>query len=324
LEYSMLGLEQILGIKYPIFMAPMFLVSNRAMMECAIDQGIAGCFPSLNFRNKGELESICESLTEYQGTSQGGGKYGVNLIAQKTNPLFLEHLNICVRARVPFYITSLGNPQKVIEAAHSYGAKVFCDVTNITHAKKVAELGCDGFIAVVKGAGGHAGPETASSMITMLKKEFPDIPVITAGGVANGKQVKEMIDLGAAGVSIGTRFIASKEAEVSLDYKNAIVDAKKSDIVSTTKISGTPCNIINTPYAREIGLEQNKLEKFLSNHSRTKKYFKMMVQFRGMRRFKAALRPATYKTLWCAGESVESINNILPCKSIIEELSGEL
>ncbi len=319
----MQDLSQILGIRKPIIMAPMFLVSNRTMMEEAMRGGIAGCFPSLNFRAKGELENLCSHLNEYlKGDTPG--TYGVNLIAQKTNPVFQKHLDICLDHKVPFYITSLGNPKKVIEGARSYGGKVFCDVTNLVHAEKVAGLGCDGFIAVAKGAGGHAGPTPIADLISLLQKEFPEIPVIAAGGVANGIQVKEMLALGAAGVSVGTRFIASLEADVSQEYKQAILDSGKEDIISTSRISGTPCNIINTPYAQKIGLEQNRLEKYFSNHPRTKKYFKMLIQWRGMKKYKDALRPATYKTLWCAGETVEDIHEIKSCEEIIKDLSGQL
>ncbi len=316
-------LDQILDIKYPIIMAPMFLVSNQKMMEAAMDEGIAGCFPSLNFREKGELADLLQELNAYRQDSRSG-TYGVNLIAQKTNPLFQKHLEICVSNKVPFYITSLGNPRLVIEGAKSYGGRVFCDVTNMVHAEKVAELGCDAFIAVVKGAGGHAGPLPAEELLAQLKSNFPHIPVIIAGGVATGQQVNKMLELGAAGVSVGTRFIASEEASVSQDYKQAIIDSKREDIVSTTRLSGTPCNIINTDYARKVGLEQSRLEKYLSNHPVTKKYFKMLIQMKGMKKFKQGLQPATYKTLWCAGETVQDIDSVLSTREIVSDLSGKL
>ena len=142
------------NLKIPVIMAPMFLVSNLQMLKAAIDAGILGVFPSLNYRNEGELESVLKSLNEYKQNSRAGN-FGVNLIVQKTNIMFEKHLKLCVDAKVPFYITSLGSPARVIEEAHKYGAKVYCDVTNLTHAKKCYDLGCDGFIAVGQGAGGH-------------------------------------------------------------------------------------------------------------------------------------------------------------------------
>jgi nitronate monooxygenase len=126
--------------------------------------------------------------------------------------------------------------------------------------------------------------------------------------------------LGAAGVSVGTRFIASIEAGVSDEYKNAIVGSNMNDIVLTEKISGTPCTIINTEFAKKIGYKQNWLERMLSNNSTTKKYFKMWVQLSGMKKLEQSVKPGNYQTLWCAGQSVELINEVLPCKDIIEKM----
>jgi nitronate monooxygenase len=314
---------RMLNIKFPIIMAPMFLVSNEQMMKEAMKSGIAGAFPTLNYRKEEELETILNNLNEYKRTPPPKGNYGVNLIVQKTNIYYEKHLKICVDKKVPFYITSLGNPKEVIEAAHSYGAKVFCDVTNITHAEKSASYNCDGFIAVGQGAGGHAGPYPLQVLIPTLKRHFPSIPVIAAGGIADGYSIVSALAAGASGVSIGTRFIASDESKVSNEYKEAIVNAGMDDIIMTTSLSGTPSNIINTPYAQKIGTKQNWLERFLSNHKRTKKYFRMLVQIKGMKKLEQAIIPGSYKTLWEAGQSVELINDIKPCKEIVEQLINE-
>ncbi|MCK7559965.1 nitronate monooxygenase [Chitinophaga sedimenti] len=167
---------------------------------------------------------------------------------------------------MPLYITSLGNPKPVIDAARTYGATVLCDVTNLVHAQKAADMGCDGFIAVSSGAGGHAGPYPMHVLVPMLQRAFPDKMVIAAGGIATGQQMASAMVLGAAGVSIGTRFIASTEATVSNEYKNAIVDYGMEDIVLTERISGTPCNIINTPVAQKMGYKQNWFERYLSKN----------------------------------------------------------
>ena len=316
-------LTQLLNIDFPMIMAPMFLVTNEAMLKATMNSGIAGCFPSLNYRHDGELEEILDKLNAEKSQLKVNGTYGINLIVQKTNPLFQKHLKICVEKKVPFYITSLGSPKEVIEQAHSYGAKVFCDVTNIEHAQKCFDLGCDGLIAVGQGAGGHAGPNTLQVLIPSLHHHFPDKIVIAAGGISSGEGVLSMLALGAAGVSVGTRFIASIEADVSNDYKNAIVASKMHDIVLTEKISGTPCTIINTPFAQKIGYKQNWLEKALSNNSTTKKYFKMWVQLSGMKKMEQSVKPGNYQTLWCAGQSVELIDDILSCKDIVDRMKNE-
>lgn len=312
-----------LNIEFPLIMAPMFLVSNKAMVIAGMQNGIAATFPSLNYRNEGELEKLLDELNEEKSKLSVKGTYGINLIVQKTNPLYEKHLKICVEKKVPFYITSLGNPKQVIEQAHSYGGKVFCDVTNIEHAQKCYDLGCDGFIAVGQGAGGHAGPNTLQVLISSLHHHFPDKMVIAAGGIANGEGILSMLALGAAGVSMGTRFIATQEAGVSDAYKKAIVDSKMNDIVLTEKISGTPCTIINTPFAKKIGYKQNWFERMLSNNSTTKKYFKMWVQLSGMKKLEQSVKPGNYQTLWCAGQSVELISDIKSVKEIIDRLKTE-
>lgn len=315
-------LTDLLSIDFPVIMAPMFLVSNKEMMKAAIQNGIAGAFPSLNFRDEKELTVLLDELNDELKKNKNGS-YGVNLIVQKTNIYYEKHLKICVDKKVPFYITSLGNPKQVIEAAHSYGAKVFCDVTNIEHAQKCADLGCDGFIAVGQGAGGHAGPNPLQVLVPALHNTFPGVPVIAAGGIASGEGILSMLALGAAGVSIGTRFIASTEAKVSNEYKNAVINARMDDIVLSEKLSGTPCTIIDTPYAKKIGYRQNWLERLLSRNKRTKKYFKMLVQVRGMKKLEQAIKPGNYDNLWCAGKSVELVDEISDCKIIISSLKTE-
>lgn len=313
-----------LGIRLPVIMAPMFLVTNEPMLKAALDSGIMGVFPSLNYRKEGELEALIKQLHEYKQSKSSSGNFGVNLIVQKSNPLYRQHLDVCINGKVPFFITSLGNPSEVIEKAHSYGAKVFCDVTNMEHAAKCASLGCDGFIAVGQGAGGHAGPNPLTVLVPALKEKFPQIPVVAAGGVATGAGIVSMLAIGAAGVSIGTRFIASVEAGVSDAYKEAVVKSDMEDIVMTERLSGTPCTIIDTPYAKKIGYRQGWFERFLSKNSTTKKYFKMLVQINGMKKLEKAIKPGNYNNLWCAGKSVAVIHDIKSCAEIVGNMESEM
>ncbi|MBK7886041.1 MAG: nitronate monooxygenase [Bacteroidetes bacterium] len=311
-------------LRIPVIMAPMFLVSNEAMMKSAMQCGIMGTFPTLNYRKENELSALLKTLNLFKKEHNAPGNYGVNLIVQQTNPLYKDHLEICVKEKVPFYITSLGNPKEVIQRAHEYGGKVFCDVTNAEHAEKCASLQCDGFIAVSQGAGGHAGPYPQSVLLPFLRENYPHIPVVAAGGIATGAGILSVLALGAAGASIGTRFIASNEAAVSEAYKNAIVDSGMDDIMMTERISGTPCAIISTPYAKKIGPKQNWFERWMSNNPTTKKYFKMLVQYKGMGKFEKAVKPGNYDNLWAAGQSVELIHDIIPCENIIQRLEAEL
>jgi nitronate monooxygenase len=275
----------------------------------------------LNYRKDGELEAVLDELNKY--CKDFKGSYGVNIIVQKSNPLSIKHTKICLDKKVPFFITSLGSPKEVIEGAHQYGGKVFCDVTNIIHAKKCLDSKCDGFIAVGQGAGGHAGPNPLQVLIPALKEHFPNVPIVAAGGIVNGSGLLSVQVLGASGVSIGTRFIATTEAGVNDNYKKAIVSSGMEDIVMTTKLSGTPCAVINNDAAKKMGYTQNWFEKLLSNNSQTKKWFKMLVQIRGMKKLEKSILANNYQSLWTAGKSSELIHDILPCETIVANIKKE-
>jgi len=311
------ALTRMLGIDYPVIMAPMFLVSNAKMVIAACNAGIAGSIPALNYRTDAEFRKALDEIKA--GTDKA---YGINLITNKSNIRLEEQLKTCVEYKVPFVITSLGSPQIVIDAYKPLGLKVFADVIDLDYAKKVEAMGADAIIAVNNQAGGHAGRISPQDLITLLVKNCK-IPVISAGGVGNGTQMKQMIDYGACGISIGSPFIASNEAPVTEDYKMACVSHGAKDIVFTTKLSGTPCTVINTDYVKSIGTEQNWLEKFLNSNKRIKKWTKMITYYKGMKALEKAAFGATYQTMWCAGPSIEYVHSIRPVKEIVDELTSQ-
>jgi nitronate monooxygenase len=223
---------------------------------------------------------------------------------------------------VDFFITSLGSPEETIKKAKEFNIKVFCDVTDLNFALKVEQLGADAVIAVCKEAGGHAGPTSYKDLIPQLKKELK-IPVFSAGGIGTGRGIKEMLELGSDGVSMGSIFIATTEAPVSDDYKKACVTYGAKDIVLTTKLSGTPCTVINTPYVQKVGTSQNWFERILNKNKRLKKWFKALTFMRGMKSLRNAAFSSTYKTVWCAGPSIEYVNEIKPIKDVVEDLKKD-
>jgi len=310
-------LSKMLGIEFPIIVAPMFLVSNKEMIIEAIKAGVTGAIPALNYRTVDELKSVIREIK-----SEVKGPFGINLIVNKSNFLYKEQLKVCCEEGVDFLITSLGSPEETIAMAKQHNVKVFCDVVDVNYAKKVEALGADAIIAVNKEAGGHAGPLSYKELVPLLKKECK-IPVISAGGVGNGYELKSMIEYGADGVSMGSVFIASTEAGISQEYKQACVDYGKDDIVMTTKLSGTPCTVIKTPYVEKIGTRQNWFERFLNKHKRFKKWFKAFTFFKGMKNLQKAAFSTTYKTVWCAGPSIEHVKSIRPIGEIISQLRKE-
>ena len=309
-------LKKLLDVKHPIIMAPMFLVTNTKMMIEALNSDIAACIPALNFRKDQELRTSIKEIRDNTKTKA----LGVNLIVNKSNIKIQSQLKTCLDLEVDFIITSLGNPKNVIDACKKKKIKVFCDVIEETYAKKVEKMGADAIIAVNKNAGGHAGKYSSKELINRIQKVC-SIPVISAGGVGSKLCVEKKIYEGYTGVSIGSPFIASEESDVSQEYKQACVKYGAKDIVFTTKISGTACTVINTPYVQKIGTTQNWLEKLISKNKKIKKWIKIITYFKGMKSIRQAAFSSTYKTVWCAGPSIEFTNKILSIRKIIKKLT---
>ena len=308
---------RLMNCRYPLVAAPMFLVSNADLVVEACEAGAVGAFPALNYR---PIEEYRRALTEMKARTRQ--PMAVNIIVNKSNARQNDDLKIALDLGVEMFITSLGSPRTVIAEAHKNGAKVFCDVTNLEHALKVQDMGADGVIAVSTGAGGHAGPISPLVLIPWLKTRLK-IPILAAGGIANGAQMAACLALGASGVSVGTRFIASREASIGTDYKRAIVDSTPEDIVMTTRISGTPAAVINTPYIQKIGLDLPWYLKVLKENRIAKKYAVPIIHLLGMRALEKAAGGASWKTVWSAGQSVGLVDEILGTREIIEKFVRE-
>lgn len=308
---------QLLGCKYPIIAGPMFLVSDPGLVAAVSEAGGVGAMPSLNWRQPEEFRKAVREVKAK--TSQ---PFAVNLIVNKANPRLATDLEICAEEKVPMVITSLGNPKETIERMHAVGSKVFCDVVDLKYAEKVQELGADGVIAVSSGAGGHAGPVSPLVLVPYLKRHLR-IPVVAAGGIAGGDQLAAVLALGASAAQIGTRFIASTEAKVDDNYKQAILKAEPDDILMTKKISGTPVAVIKTPYTIKMGTEVSKLESYLLQHPKTKKYMKLLRSYVGSEALRKAALAPTWKEVWSAGQGVGLIDDVLPAAEIVRRLVDE-
>jgi nitronate monooxygenase len=311
------ALTELLDIHYPIILAPMFLVSNTKMVMEATKAGITGAIPALNYRTDKEFRNALSELKE-----KAEGPFGINIIANKSNIRLGEQLQTCLDFKVDYIITSLGKPDEIIEKCHEKGILVFCDVVDEKYGEKVSISMPDALIAVNKDAGGHAGHLGSAELIARLKS-VSELPIISAGGVGNGRQFAEKLQEGACGISVGSPFIATEESPVSQEYKEACIEYSASDIVMTTKLSGTPCTVINTPYIQKTGTKQNLLEAFFNKNRRLKKLAKMITFYKGMKLIEQAAFSNTYKTVWCAGPSIEYVREILPVRTVVENLVKE-
>lgn len=307
---------RMMGIDLPIIAAPMFLVSNVEMVVRAAESGGIGTFPSLNYR---PIDAYAGALKDIR--QRTNRPIGVNIIVNKSNTRQGDDVRIALDNGVNLFITSLGNPKTVIQEAHRQGAKVLCDVTNLDHALKVEDMGADGVIAVGSGAGGHAGPLSLLVLVPWLKSRLR-IPIIAAGGVANGAQMASLLAVGASGVSVGTRFIACIEASVGAEYKDAVVRSTPEDILLTDRISGTPASVIRTPYTEKLGDLPWAL-KVLKSHPATKKFVVPLIHLAGMKTLESAVEKPTWKSVWSAGQSAGLIDDVVPMAEIFDRFVRE-
>jgi nitronate monooxygenase len=226
------AITRMLGIRYPIIAAPMFIVSNVELVVAVAEAGAIAAFPSLNYRPVEEFRNAVREIRR-----RTNKPFGVNLV-MKLTPRFEEDMKICLDEGVPLIITSLGNPTDIIKNAHTNGTKVFCDVINLKHALKVRDAGADAVIGVSAGAGGHAGALTPFVFIPYLKEKL-GIPIISAGGIATGGAFAASLALGAEAAYVGTRFIASAESNAEAEYKQMCIDSEPEDVEYTPEVSGT-------------------------------------------------------------------------------------
>ena len=302
-------------VKYPIVCAPMFLVSSVTMVVNASEAGGMGTFPALNYR---PIEKYRQAIREIKDLTTK--PFGINIIVQKSNKYQYKQIDYALDEKAPLLITSLGNPKEVIQLAHQVGTRVYCDVVGFEHAKKVADLGADGLIAVGFGAGGHAGDISPLALIPNLVKKIK-LPVIAAGSIVNGNGMAAAFALGASAVYMGTRFIASKEAEVAEKYKNAITSAASEDIVNTDRVDGFPGNFIRTKELEALGLEKGLIEEIFTKNKRIKRFISLNRAARSL--FGDVDSKASYKTVYSAGHGVGLIEKVLSIKEIMEKTIRE-
>ncbi|MDA9903456.1 nitronate monooxygenase family protein [Gammaproteobacteria bacterium] len=260
------------NLSIPIIGSPLFLVSGPELVIAQCKAGIIGSFPALNARPQHVLGEwiirIEKELAEYQAQNPDKkvAPFAVNQICHGSNDRLMDDMATCVEHEVPIIITSLRPPAELVEAAHSYGGLVYHDVINVRHAKKAAEQGVDGLILVCAGAGGHAGALSPFALLREVKEWF-DGTVILSGSIGDGYSVASSLALGADFAYMGTRFIATKEANADQSYKEMLIESAADDIVYSNLFTGVSGNYLK-PSIKNAGLDPNNLpeaDKFAMN-----------------------------------------------------------
>lgn len=288
-------------LRLPAIVAPMFLTSNPDLVVESCKAGLLGTFPALNQRTSEGLTDWLNEIEERLAESTNPAPYGVNLIVHKTNPRLAADLEIVVKHRVPVVITAFGAVSDVIDAVHSYGGIVLHDVANRRHAEKMAEAGVDGIIALSAGAGGHTGHLSPFAAIAEIRKVFDGI-VILAGAISTGADMAAARAMGADLVSMGTRFIATRETAVSDAQKQMMLGAGASDVITTSNITGAAAVFMRAS-VKAAGLDPDNLPPVGSPDAR--------------RESKA------WRDIWSAGHGVGSIDDIPGVAELVDRLAGE-
>jgi nitronate monooxygenase len=237
------------SLTLPVIGSPMFIVSGPELVIAQCQAGIIGAFPALNARPaealREWLQHITQALAGYdeQHPDNPSAPFAVNQIVHPTNDRLEHDVALCAEFKVPLVITSLHAPNQVVEQVHAYGGQVFHDVTTLRHAKKAIDAGVDGLILVCHGAGGHAGRLNPFAFVTEVRR-FYDGPLVLAGAITKGEQIVAAQALGVDLVYMGTRFIATQEANAQAEYKQMVLNAAAGDIVYTNLFTGVHGNYL--------------------------------------------------------------------------------
>ena len=297
-------------LKIPVVGAPLFIVSGPELVISQCKAGIVGSFPALNARPQEVLDEwliqIKEELDKHnqENPDSPAAPFAVNQICHASNDRLMQDMESCVKHEVPIIITSLRPPLEIVEAAHSYGGVVFHDVINVRHAKKAAEQGVDGLILVCAGAGGHAGTHSPFALVREVKEWF-DGTILLSGSISDGHSIASSLALGADLAYIGTRFIATKEANADQKYKDMLIESSASDIVYSSLFTGVNGNYLK-PSIEKAGLDPDNLPGADKS--------KMNFGSGGNTKSKA------WKDIWGSGQGIGSIKSDPTVQDLVNEL----
>lgn len=298
------------NLALPVVSAPMFTVSYPELVLAQCKSGIVGSFPALNAREPQILDEwltqIKEELDQYRRDNPGVivGPLAVNQIAHASNVRLEGDVATCIKHKVPILITSLRAPvREIIDEVHAYGGIILHDVINMRHAQKAIDAGVDGLILVAAGAGGHAGTLSPLALVGEVRKRYKG-PLVLSGAIATGDGILAAQAMGADLAYIGTRFIATREANASAEYKQSLIDASASDIIYSNVFSGVHGNYVRESIVR-AGLDPDNLPE---------------AQAPKMSFADGRSKAKAWKEIWGAGQGVGQIDDLPSATEVIDRL----
>ncbi len=307
------------NLRMPVIGSPMFIVSGPELVSAQCKAGIVGSFPALNARPQEVLsdwlKQIKDDLAQHREENPDAkiAPFAVNQICHATNPRLMEDMETCVEHEVPIIITSLRPPEDIVKAAHSYGGVVFHDVINVHHARKAAEQGVDGLILVAAGAGGHAGTLSPFALVREVREWF-DGTILLSGAIGDGFCIASAQAMGADLAYIGSRFIATKEANAVEDYKQMGVDCAANDIVYSSYFSGVNGNYLKPSIAR-AGMNPDQLP----DSDKTAMDFAEAVKSEP----KGDSSVKAWKDIWGCGQGIGGVNAVDSVSDVVDAMERE-
>jgi len=310
------------GAQIPLICGAMYPCSNPELIAAVSGAGGIGVIQpiSMSYVHGHDLR---EGIRMIQ--SMTPNPLGFNALIEKSVSAYEERMkmwiDIALEEGVRFFITALGNPRWVVDKVHAVGGVVYHDVTERKWALKALDGGVDGLICVNGRAGGHAGTHDPRALYESMSDL--GVPLVCAGGIGDEAGYVEALEQGYGAVQMGTRFIATQECRAHNDYKNAIVEARAEDIVLTTRISGVPVAVINTPYIERTGTETGWLARKMLQHRKAKHWMRTYYAAKSIIQLKkASLKGLNYKDFFQAGQSVDGIDEIESAAAIVERYAG--
>jgi len=311
------------GIEVPLICGAMYPCSNPELVAAVSKAGGLGVVQpiSLTYVHGHDFRQGLRLIHELAL----GKPIGMNALIEASSKQYRQRMEtwveVALEEGVRFFVTSLGNPRWVVERVHAVGGVVYHDVTERKWADKGLDAGVDGLIAVNRRAGGHAGGKSAEELFAELGGL--GVPLVCAGGIGAAEDFVHALDLGYAGVQMGTRFIATRECRASEPYKQAIVDATEEDIVHTERITGVPVAVIETPYIRRIGLRAGAFARWMLRGRKRKHWMRTIYALKSLFQLKrASLDDRGKKDYWQAGKSVAGIHRIEPAGDVVHRFAA--
>lgn len=297
------AITELLNIEAPVIQGGMAWVAEHCLAAAVSEAGGLGIIGAASAPAQWVREQIrlVKEKTEKP--------FGVNIMLM--SPYADEVAKVVVEEQVPVVTTGAGSPEKYMKMWKEAGIKVIPVVASVALAKRMERCGADALVAEGTEAGGHIGENTTMVLVPQIA-DAVKIPVIAAGGVADGRGMAAAFMLGAQGVQIGTRFVASVEAQVHENYKNYIVKAKDIDSRVTGRSTGHP--------VRALRNQMTKL--YLEKEQEGVPFEELELLTLGSLR-KAVVEGDVVNGSVMAGQSAAMIHDILPCKEIIEKLLAQ-